>query len=75
MEEFRSNSVRDIRPPMNKYTPSMWSDIFSTFSSDDQMQETYAKSIEAGKKEVISMLMNTSSGNLVVLWTQSSVWD
>ncbi|KAL8545673.1 hypothetical protein ACS0TY_005708 [Phlomoides rotata] len=67
MEEFSSNSVRDIRPPMNKYTPSMWGDIFSTFSSDDQMQETYAKSIEAGKKDVISMLMNTSSGNLIVL--------
>ncbi|KAL8515829.1 hypothetical protein ACS0TY_014506 [Phlomoides rotata] len=67
MEQCGLNSVRDIRPPMTKYTPCMWGDIFSTFSSDDQMQESYSKSIEAGKKEIISMLMNTSSGNLIIL--------
>nr|QXY08399.1 putative viridiflorene synthase [Leonurus sibiricus] len=65
MEEF--GSVRDIRPPMNKYVPSVWGDIFSTFSFDDQMQETYEKSIEAGKKEIRSMLRDASSGNLIIL--------
>lgn len=32
-----------------------------------QMQETYEKSIEAGKKEIRSMLRDASSGNLIIL--------
>ncbi|KAK6161730.1 hypothetical protein DH2020_005111 [Rehmannia glutinosa] len=52
-----SSCPRDVRPPMVSYSPSLWGDYFSTFSLDNQVQEAYAKAIEALRKEVRSMLI------------------
>nr|QNC49792.1 terpene synthase 10 [Leucophyllum frutescens] len=63
---------KNVRPPMASYTPSMWTDTFTSFSLEPQVQETYAKAIEALKEEAIIMLMaegNTFSDRLVLIDT------
>ncbi|KAI3470008.1 hypothetical protein Pfo_026671 [Paulownia fortunei] len=62
-----STCPRDVRPPVASFSPSMWGDIFSTSSLDDQVQETYAEAIEALKKEARSKLMAATSGKLIIL--------
>ncbi|KAI3449956.1 hypothetical protein Pfo_006621 [Paulownia fortunei] len=56
-----SSWPKDVPPPIASYTPSMWSDTFTSFSLDDQVQEKYAEAIEALKDEARSML--TAKGN------------
>nr|AZB50513.1 terpene synthase 5 [Prunella vulgaris] len=60
-------NIRQLRPPILKYKPSMWGDTFATFSLDHQLQEKYSKEIETLKKEVKSMLMAATSTQLMVL--------
>ncbi|KAH6818181.1 hypothetical protein C2S51_001784 [Perilla frutescens var. frutescens] len=62
-----STSVRDIRPPITNFGPSMWGDIFSSFFYDDQVQAKYSEEMEALKKEARSMLMAATSTKLLVL--------
>ncbi|KAG8389007.1 hypothetical protein BUALT_Bualt02G0184600 [Buddleja alternifolia] len=52
-----SSFPKNVRPPIASYSPSMWGDIFTSFSLDDQVQENYAVAIEALKGEARSMLM------------------
>ncbi|KAL7145234.1 hypothetical protein ABFS83_07G067200 [Erythranthe nasuta] len=46
-----STCLRDLRPPVTIFKPSMWGHTFASFSLDHQVQETYEKTIEAIKKE------------------------
>ncbi|XP_047953723.1 gamma-cadinene synthase-like [Salvia hispanica] len=62
-----SSNVRHIRPPTVSYKPSMWGDIFSTFSFDNQVQEKYSKEIEELTKEIGGMLMAAESTKLLIL--------
>nr|QEV81840.1 terpene synthase 1 [Prunella vulgaris] len=59
-------NVRHLRPPIISYKPSMWGDIFSTFSFDPQLQEKYSEEIEALKKQVGSMLMAATCTKLIL---------
>ncbi|KAH6785025.1 hypothetical protein C2S51_037480 [Perilla frutescens var. frutescens] len=61
------SNVRNLRPPIVTYKPSMWGDIFSTFTFDDQVQEKYSKEMEALKKEARSVLMAAASTKLMIL--------
>ncbi|KAL7105814.1 hypothetical protein ACP275_07G069200 [Erythranthe tilingii] len=63
-----STCLRDLRPPVTIFKPSMWGHTFASFSLDHQVQETYEKTIEAIKKEVRSILMaKTSSKPILIL--------
>ncbi|KAL0452014.1 UNVERIFIED_CONTAM: Gamma-cadinene synthase [Sesamum latifolium] len=62
-----SGCRRDLRPPMATYSPSLWADIFSTFSFDHQVQNQCVESMEALKKEARSMVMAANSGKLIAL--------
>ncbi|KAH6832661.1 hypothetical protein C2S53_006448 [Perilla frutescens var. hirtella] len=59
------SNVRNLRPPTLTYKPSMWGDIFSTFTFDNQ--EKYIKEMEALKKEARSMLMAATSTKLMIV--------
>ncbi|XP_047983102.1 gamma-cadinene synthase-like isoform X1 [Salvia hispanica] len=67
IESDYSSNVRHIRPPIVLYKPSMWGDIFSTFSFDNKVQEKYSEAMEALKKEIGSMLMAAESTKLMIL--------
>ncbi|EYU31456.1 hypothetical protein ABFS82_07G067500 [Erythranthe guttata] len=67
MASILSSCLRDIRPPVTVFSPSMWGDTFSTFSLDKQVQEKYEKAIETLKQEVRSKLVEATSGKLLVL--------
>nr|O48935.1 RecName: Full=Beta-farnesene synthase [Mentha x piperita]AAB95209.1 (E)-B-farnesene synthase [Mentha x piperita]AEA49038.1 (E)-beta-farnesene synthase 1 [Mentha asiatica]AEA49040.1 (E)-beta-farnesene synthase 1 [Mentha asiatica] len=49
--------LREVRPPMTKHAPSMWTDTFSNFSLDDKEQQKCSETIEALKQEARGMLM------------------
>ncbi|KAL7145229.1 hypothetical protein ABFS83_07G066800 [Erythranthe nasuta] len=67
MASILSSCLRDIRPPVTVFSPSMWGDTFSTFSLDEQVQEKYEKAIETLKQEVRSKLVEATSGKLLIL--------
>ncbi|KAL3831154.1 hypothetical protein ACJIZ3_019956 [Penstemon smallii] len=52
---------KDNLRQVKSYQPSMWSDIFSSFSFDNQVQEMYLQQIEVLKEEVKMMLMSKES--------------
>ncbi|KAL7145233.1 hypothetical protein ABFS83_07G067100 [Erythranthe nasuta] len=60
-------NVINAQPPVADFSPSMWGDFFSTFSFDNQVQETYAAAIESLKKEVRTVVMAATSGELIKL--------
>ncbi|XP_047937667.1 gamma-cadinene synthase-like [Salvia hispanica] len=62
-----SSNVRHIRPPIVLFKPSMWGDIFSSCSFDNQVQEKYSEEMEALKKETRKMLMVVESTKLMIL--------
>ncbi|XP_047948788.1 gamma-cadinene synthase-like [Salvia hispanica] len=62
-----SSNVRHIRPPIVSFKPSMWADIFSSFSYDHQVQEKYTNEMEVLKKEIRSILMGAESARLMIL--------
>ncbi|KAL0291934.1 UNVERIFIED_CONTAM: Gamma-cadinene synthase [Sesamum calycinum] len=62
-----SGCRRDVRPPMATYSPSLWGDIFSTFSFDHQVQKKCVEAMEPLKKEARSMLLAANSGELIAL--------
>ncbi|XP_057766272.1 LOW QUALITY PROTEIN: gamma-cadinene synthase-like [Salvia miltiorrhiza] len=57
----------NFRPLTTAFTPSLWADVFNTFSFDDQLQNKYGENIEALKKDVQNMLMAATSSKLIVL--------
>lgn len=61
------NNVRNLRPPINTYSPSLWGDIFTSFEFDSQVQESYAQEIEELKKDVRTMLVSATPSNSIVL--------
>ncbi|KAK4435853.1 Gamma-cadinene synthase [Sesamum alatum] len=67
MADWASTCRRDVRPPMATYSPSLWGDIFSTFSFDHQVQERCGEAIEALKSCVRSILRAAKSGKLIAL--------
>ncbi|KAH6763724.1 hypothetical protein C2S51_014973 [Perilla frutescens var. frutescens] len=52
-----SSGLRNERPPVTIYAPSIWAETFSNFSFDDQVQQKYEEEIEALKQEARAMLM------------------
>ncbi|KAL0459222.1 UNVERIFIED_CONTAM: Gamma-cadinene synthase [Sesamum latifolium] len=52
---------KDVRPPITSYLPSMWADLFTSFSLDDKVQEKYAEAIKELKEEARSMLLAEGS--------------
>ncbi|KAL1543031.1 gamma-cadinene synthase-like [Salvia divinorum] len=68
MVSVNSSNVRHIRPPTLSYKPSMWGNIFSTYSFDNQIvQEKYYEEMEALTKETGRMLMAAESTKLLIL--------
>ncbi|KAK4419563.1 Gamma-cadinene synthase [Sesamum alatum] len=61
IDDTRPSLPKDVRPPITSYSPSMWGDIFTSFSLDDKVQEKYAEAIEELKEEARSMLMSKGS--------------
>uniref|UniRef100_A0A1W7HBY5 Putative gamma-cadinene synthase n=1 Tax=Scoparia dulcis TaxID=107240 RepID=A0A1W7HBY5_SCODU len=47
---------KNVRPPILTFQPSLWTDTFSTFSMDEQVQEKYVNEINALKEKARSML-------------------
>ncbi|KAG8389008.1 hypothetical protein BUALT_Bualt02G0184700 [Buddleja alternifolia] len=65
-------SQKNIRPPIASYSPSMWGDIFTSFTLDDQVQEDYGKAIQALKGDARGMLIaegNTVKDKLILIDT------
>ncbi|KAL0300335.1 UNVERIFIED_CONTAM: Gamma-cadinene synthase [Sesamum calycinum] len=52
---------KDVRPPITSYSPSMWGDTFTSFSSDDKVQEEYAQAIKELKEEARRMVLAEGS--------------
>nr|AZB50511.1 11-hydroxy vulgarisane synthase [Prunella vulgaris] len=59
-----SSNGKEVQRLITTFKPSMWKDIFSTFSFDNQVQEKYLKEIEELKKEVRSTLMSATHRKL-----------
>ncbi|EYU31464.1 hypothetical protein ABFS82_07G068000 [Erythranthe guttata] len=68
-----STCLRDLRPPVTIFKPSMWGHTFASFSLDHQVQETYEKTIEAIKKKVRSILMAKTSGKPILILVDTLV--
>ncbi|KAG8389004.1 hypothetical protein BUALT_Bualt02G0184300 [Buddleja alternifolia] len=67
-----SSFPKNIRPPIASYSPSMWGDIFTSFTLDDQVQEDYGKAIQALKGDARGMLIaegNTVKDKLILIDT------
>ncbi|KAL1543029.1 gamma-cadinene synthase-like [Salvia divinorum] len=67
MVSVNSSNVRRLRPPTVSFKPSMWGNIFSTYSFDNQVQEKYYEEMEALTKEMRRMLMAAESTKLLIL--------
>ncbi|KAL0419575.1 UNVERIFIED_CONTAM: Gamma-cadinene synthase [Sesamum radiatum] len=52
---------KDVRPPITSYSPSMWGDTFTSFSSDDKVQEEHAQAIKELKEEARRMVLAEGS--------------
>ncbi|KAL0459218.1 UNVERIFIED_CONTAM: Cis-muuroladiene synthase, partial [Sesamum latifolium] len=59
--DTRPSLPKDVRPPITTYSPSMWGDLFTSFSLDDKVQEKYAEAIKELKEEARSMLLADGS--------------
>ncbi|XP_019167986.1 PREDICTED: vetispiradiene synthase 3-like [Ipomoea nil] len=57
-----SNQV--VRPPVTKFSPSLWGDEFRYFVFDNEVAKRYAQEIEVLKERVRSMLVRIRSSKL-----------
>nr|QEV81843.1 terpene synthase 4 [Prunella vulgaris] len=60
-EESSVSCLRNSRPPVTDYVPSIWADTFSTSSFKEQEQQKYEEAIEELKKEARCILLTAAA--------------
>lgn len=53
--------TKEIVRPLANFSPSIWGDLFDSFTTDNQIVETYNNEVEGLKEKVRFMLLSSTS--------------